>query len=393
VEDLRARLAETRERYGQALVELELHRPESAALVSVDAATLAEVQAEVLEPKTTLVAFYVLDAHVLAWVIDRETVRMVTLEIDRQTLERKIRELEDSIVSRDFDRHTASLLYHRLIAPLRAHIRHRQLIVVPHGALHQLPFAALWDAREERYLIEEASLIYAPSASVLRFLKPKRSPNEGRLLILGNPDGSLPQAEEETRSIARLYGGVTPLLGAEATEGRLRAAAGTFDILHLAAHARWNPQQPQFTRLELAPGDGHDGHLEVREIFGELDFHGVNLVVLSACNTARGERTRGDEILGLTRAFLYAGSSAVITTFWQIDDRASRFLMEAFHRRLRAGESAAEALRLAQLATREQPQWSSPYYWAPFALHGDRSSVERPAQSIRSTRTSVPGGR
>ncbi len=370
---LRRELADARRRYADALLELKLRRPEYASLVSVDALSLPEVQA-ILDAESTLVSFYVLESRVLVWVIDSQAVRLVELGIDRRTLDEKLGELENLLAGRDFDLRVADFLYRRIFAPLRPHLRRPHLILVPHAALHQLPFAALWNVGEQRFLIEDYTLTYVPSASVLRFLTEKRSPNPGRLLVAGNPDGSLPHAAAEAQAIARLYG-TRALVGAEATESRVRERAGEVDVLHLATHARVNLTDPRFTRIELAADDAHDGHLEVREILDGLDLRGVNLVVVPACNTAQGERTRGDEILGLTRAFLFAGSPAVVTTRWQIDDRASRFLMETFHRRLRAGAGIADVLREAQLATLEQPQWASPFYWAAFTLNGDRKSI------------------
>jgi CHAT domain-containing protein len=251
------------------------------------------------------------------------------------------------------------------------------LVIVPHDVLHYLPFAALWNAQSGRYLIQDYALTYAPSASALKFIQAKRTPkrdslpngDEGRLLALGNPDGTLLAAEGEARAVAGLYG-VAPLVGAQATESQVRARGGQVDILHLAAHGVYEPLDPLFSRIELAAGDGQDGRLEVHEVYG-LDLTGVNLVVLSACNTALAAQSAGDELVGLTRAFLYAGTPAVVTTLWDIEDTASAALMEAFYRHLRAGLSNAEALRAAQLEVLGQDKWRTPYYWAAFSLTGD----------------------
>ena len=141
------------------------------------------------------------------------------------------------------------------------------------------------------------------------------------------------------------------------------------NIRNVAVDAR--REQSESSRIALAPDGQHDGNLEVHEILSDLDLSGVNLVVLSACETARGERTRGDEITGLTRAFLYAGAPAVISTLWKIDDRASALLIEDFYRRLLDGAPAAEALRQAQLGLLRKPECQNPYFWAAFSLTGD----------------------
>jgi CHAT domain-containing protein len=245
----------------------------------------------------------------------------------------------------------------------------------------------LRNPQTERYLIEDYTLTYAPSASALRFLRAKETPVEGQSLILGAPVRPESELEplsgmtREVKTVARLLR-TTPLLGSKATESRLYAKGGKPDLLHIAAHGSYDSSNPLFSRLALTPGDQqdgslrvpenqHDGNLEVHEILGELDLSGVNLVVLSACETARGVRSGGDEITSLTRAFLYAGSPGVISTLWKIDDAASTLLIEELYRNLLNGVSVAEALRQAQLSVLQQPEYRHPGFWAAFSLTGD----------------------
>ncbi len=368
VNQLQQSLKVARKSYQQLLLEIKEKHPEYASLVSVDTLDLARVQTELLDEQTTLIAYYA-GARPLAWIIDRHGVVVVLTDLSGDELRQRVVHLNNMIRSRDFDFEAAGDLYRELIAPLEPHIRHRNLILVPHGVLHSLPFAALWNVETRRFLVEDYTLIHAPSASVLRFLAEKRSPNRGRLLVLGNPDGSLPRAEVEAETIAQLYG-VRPLLQSEARESRLHTKEDEIDVLHLAAHGIYDAQNPLFSRIELAAGGGHDGHLEVHEIFN-LDLAGTNLVVLSACDTALGEHTPGDELVGMTRAFLYAGSPAVVTSLWSVDDAASAALMESFYRHLRRASTSAQALRLAQLEVMGEERWRSPYFWAAFVLTGD----------------------
>jgi CHAT domain-containing protein len=389
LDKLSADLEQARKDYQELLTRLKLTSPEYASLVSVSTLTLPELQSQVLDEDTTLIEYFVLDEYTLAWVIDRDSFQTVKLAITRDDLRNKIEFLRNLIAGRDFDVATAAGLYDTLFAPLVPHIRHANtsaglpgplgsasLVIVPHDVLHYLPFAALWNTGSNRYLVQDYALTYAPSASALKFIQAKRNPDQGRLLALGNPDGSLPDAESEARAVAGLYG-VAPLVGAQATESQVRARAEQLDTLHLAAHGVYNPYNPLFSRIELAPGDGQDGHLEVHEVYG-LDLTGVNLVVLSACNTALGAQSEGDELVGLTRAFLYAGAPAVMTTLWPIEDAASAALMEAFYRHLRGGLTNAEALRAAQLEVLGQDKWRMPYYWAAFGLTGDYRGSGQP---------------
>jgi CHAT domain-containing protein len=115
----------------------------------------------------------------------------------------------------------------------------------------------------------------------------------------------------------------------------------------------------------LVPGGGEDGRLEVREVFG-LDLH-AKLVVLSACETGLGKLSRGDEVVGLQRAFLYAGTPAVVTTLWKVDDKATYDLIRAFYAKLESA-GPVEALRQAQLET--MTTYPHPYQWAAFNLTG-----------------------
>jgi CHAT domain-containing protein len=210
-------------------------------------------------------------------------------------------------------------------------------------------------------------------------------------------------AELEAREVERLYPQSTVLLKKEATEEKGKALSPRHDILHFAAHAELKEDDPLSSAILLAKDGKEDGRLEVREIFG-MDLK-ANLVVLSACETGLGKLSSGDELVGLTRAFLYAGTPSVIASLWKVEDSSTAALMASFYKNLRT-RSKVEALRQAQLqlirgegssdllARRgvggigklgEVPQanpqsptpvpvsvsTSHPYFWAPFILVGD----------------------
>jgi CHAT domain-containing protein len=162
-----------------------------------------------------------------------------------------------------------------------------------------------------------------------------------------------------------------------ATEDQVYAHAGQFDILHLSAHGVLDGRNPLFSAIKLAPAaDGDpDGRLTVQEIYG-LDLNGTNLVVLSACETSLGGQNQGDESIGLTRAFLYAGAPTVITTLWSVQAKSAATLMKSFYRHLHGGETAAFALQYSQIEMlRKDPD--STYHWAAFTLTGDhRGGIE-----------------
>ncbi|MBI2544136.1 MAG: CHAT domain-containing protein, partial [Candidatus Rokubacteria bacterium] len=173
-------------------------------------------------------------------------------------------------------------------------------------------------------------------------------------------------AEREARAVGERLPRATVLVRQAATEARAKTLAGDMGLLHFATHGELNQQEPLSSALLLAPEGMEDGRLEVRELFA-LDLH-ARLVVLSACETGLGKLSRGDELVGLQRAFLYAGTPAVVTTLWKVDDRSSFLLMRAFYNELTQGRGPADALRQAQRqVTGEFPH---PFAWAAFGLTG-----------------------
>lgn len=358
--------------YTNLLTELKLQSPEAASLVSVDVATLDEIQS-LLDADTTLVEYFVTENLTLAFVITCESFKTVSIEVSREDLTKKIEAFRGFGLKNLKNPHPKSLqqLYEWLIAPLKPWLTTNKLAIVPHGVLHYLPFAAL--STGDRYLCDDYTIITLPSASILRFLPQKRKPSTGTLLALGNPTTteplpSLPFAEQEVNAIASLYG-TQPLVGAEATESVVFSQAGSAEILHLSAHGEFNKYNPLFSTLHLAPDAQHDGRLEVHDIY-TLDLTtATNLVVLSACQTQLGELSRGDEVVGLNRAFLYAGTPNVMATLWSVSDKVTGLLMECFYTHVRSGMALAQALRQAQIEVRAE--YPHPYYWAAFVLTGD----------------------
>jgi CHAT domain-containing protein/tetratricopeptide (TPR) repeat protein len=360
--------------YGDLLVEMKLQSPEVAGLVSVDVASLAEVQ-DLLDPKVTLVEYFITDDRTLAFVFTRDTFKTISLEVSRGELAGTITAFRDFASLDDPYPDSLRQLYEWLIAPLQASLTTPAIGIVPHGILHYLPFAALTDG--EGYLSDDYILFSLPSASALRFIQEEREPGPDTLLALGNPTSTEPLptlrfAEQEVEAAADLYG-AHPLVGKAATESAVWSEAGQAGILHLAAHGEYNPFNPLFSTVHLAADDQNDGRLEVHEVYGLDLTAATDLVVLSACQTQLGELSAGDEVVGLNRAFLYAGTPSVMASLWSVDDAATALLMERFYTHLRDGIGKAEALRQAQLEVREE--YPNPYYWAGFVLSGDAGEV------------------
>ncbi|MFC1976376.1 CHAT domain-containing protein, partial [Chloroflexota bacterium] len=356
--------------YEDLLLELQIQSPEIVSLISVDVTPLTDIQS-LLDADTTLVEYFVTEDRTSAFIITQDKFETVILDVNREELANTINMFRDFASLENPQPIELRQLHKWLITPLKPHLTTPKLGVVPHDVLHYLPFAALTDG--ERYLSDDYVLFTLPSASVLRFIQEKRKPKVDTLLALGNPTTvellpDLNFAEQEVETIADLYG-IQPLVDEEATESIVQSQAGEVGILHLAAHSVYNKFNPLFSVIHLAGDSRNDGRLEVYEVY-ELDLtKATDLVVLSACQTQIGELSAGDEVVGLNRAFLYAGTPSVISSLWNVNDEATALLMEHFYTYLRAEMGKAEALQQAQIEVRRV--YPHPYYWAAFVLTGD----------------------
>jgi len=395
---LRAHLEKLQAEYNQILIELKLSNPAYTSLISVDSLSIAEIRQDVLDDQTGLLAYFVTDQATFAFALDRENLVSVSLPISRTRLVNRITRFRNLIeieprggATQTKERvEMARELHQILLEPLLPHLQHDRLIIIPHQVLHYLPFAALLDEAEQP-LAARFTLSTAPSASSLAPNLTNRNQNSNRLLVMGNPEIAatpLPNAEQEANAIASLYPQANLFTGPQASEVTLRNNLANADILHFATHSVLDPVNPLFSALlltgeETTTDSEKDGRLEVREIFN-LDLNEVNLVVLSACETALGEQSRGDELVGLTRAFFYAGAPVVVASLWPVEDEATEALMIAFHQQLRVGQEPVAALSAAQAEIRQQPDWAAPYYWASFIVigNGDEEALTSPTTAM-----------
>jgi CHAT domain-containing protein len=244
------------------------------------------------------------------------------------------------------------------------------IYLLPHGSLHGLPLHLLQVGG--RVLIERNIVAYAPSLSALRLcLRRNRTatPFERRVVVFGDSRGDLPSASAEAIEIADLLG-VEPVLGSRVTQEEVESAAVGASIFHFAGHGVLGATDPLEAGIVLAGGKT----LTARPIF-EVGRFGSGLVVLSGCETGVNELKRGDELIGLTRALLYAGTTSLVASLWRVEDRATAFLMREFYSMIDAAPelSIAIALRKAALRTRENREWASAFFWGPFVLIGGSS--------------------
>ncbi|MEO8433970.1 MAG: CHAT domain-containing tetratricopeptide repeat protein [Pyrinomonadaceae bacterium] len=337
----------------------------------------------------------------------------------------------------------SNALYKVAVEPAAPLVGEKRLLVVADGALNYVPFEALVKSTEGAdyaalaYLVKTNEIIYAPSASVVAAIRqqPNRTATKSFLLVAdpvfnqndprakGSPAGSA-QGAAGTRGLG-LESAVEDVAGEAATEAsdakgfQLARLSGTrteaeqisllvkksggqsdvwldlkasedevkardiqsYGVIHVATHGLLNAERPQFTGLvlSLVGNKNNDGFLRTDEVFN-MNV-GAHLVMLSACETGLGKEKRGEGVIGLTRAFMYAGAPTVGVSLWSVADRSTAELMTDFYRRLLGASAApssgsakaspAAALRDAQLAMISGKRYSAPFYWAPFVLIGD----------------------
>jgi hypothetical protein len=336
-----------------------------------------------LDPGTLLVEYFYSRGQLIAFLLTAQELQVRRLYVDNVQVQRLIQFLWLNLRAtarcglglvpslKANARGILQQLHELLVAPMADALAvHPRLIVVPHGLLHYLPFHALHDGHT--YLLERHEVSYLPAASLLRFCQRAR-PATSKVVVFGHSyEGVLPYAVHEARRVAKILGGHV-VLENEATSARLRGEAAACRILHLAAHGDFRPDNPLFSGLALA-----DGWVTTLDIFGlSLD---ASLVTLSACQTGCSVVGGGDELLGLVRAFLYAGAASLVLSQWAVEDRSTAQLMTAFYSRLAEGWSKGAALRWAQrqliadgdgAAGASSSRYAHPYYWAPFFLVGD----------------------
>jgi len=361
--------------------------------------------AEMLEAETLALVFAVgaEKIHVLA--LDRgHGLEVVTLGVDRRQVEDLVAKLVkglDPDASRKrrsrFEDHVRELS-RVLIGPLAERLEgFRRLVIVADGALERLPFEVLRHPGSGRRLVADFEIAYLPSFSVLAALRKTCSPAPAELFAVGDPifgsrDSRWPETAADTRSadealalrplpatagevrtIAGLYPqGATVALDSQATRERFLAEAAKHRVIHVASHARSDPEVPERSKIALSCIDASGRVAEVCDLYFEdvatLDLCG-QLVVLSACDTAGGRLVPGEGILGLPRAFLHAGAATVVASLRRVADEPTAELMAAFHRHLRAGAGPAAALRKAKLERIDAGH--PPSAWAAFVLLGD----------------------
>ncbi len=406
--------------------------------------SLAQIQAEILgDDQTVLIEYSLGETKSFVWAVTRDHITSAELP-SRAVINEAAERVYDLLKATPSQQTESKLaqaaqdLSRIILLPMAAELHKRRIIVVTDGALTYVPFQVLPSPKTNNaLLVTEHEIVNVPSASILGQLRQetaRRAPPTKVLAAFGDPIFALDNAESKGTNVGE-QGAAVQTLEAErlrhslrdielsgdsfdpsvikrltyakrelavlrefATVGETFVAAdfdatrellqstdlSRFAILHFATHGFLNPKRPENSGLVLSTvnraGQTQNGFVELQDIF---NLHApVDLVVLSACQTALGKNVRGEGLIGLTRGFMYAGASSVVASLWKVDDEATAELMKQFYTNLlQKGMPPDAALRAAQDSIRQRPEWRSPYYWAAFTLQGEYSRVIKPASS------------
>ena len=336
------------------------------------AVSSAEIQSRI-PPDAVLVEYYSARNWFYACLVTRESVRVVPVAEHSQVRE-ELRLLQLQIAKfRLGEEYIQPLrkvllqattfhlrnLYSLLIAPVRKYLDAPHLIIVPHSFLHYLPFQALADG--QRFLIDDFSVSYAPSASVFALCQQKPPTTSDEALVLGVPDERAPHIREEAEYVAAALKHSHLFLGEDATEQQLRAWGPRSRFIHIATHGYFRQDNPMFSSLRLG-----------RSLLSLFDIYqlqlNAELVTLSGCGTGMNVVIGGDELIGLVRGLLFAGARTLMVSLWEVHDQSTAEFMRNFYDAYLQSPNKAAALRSAVLTLREKHP--HPYYWGAFALVG-----------------------
>lgn len=322
-------------------------------------------------PRAAIVEYYDVLGEVIAFIVrpDRHEPILIDTLVDKLQVKELLGSyIENMAAMARFDVDPAWEQYSsKLFGELTKHLKDIDVIfLVPHGYLHLIPFYAL--KLDDGHVLDKFTLVYAPSANTLTRVhdrrKTRKNPIKPDVMIIGNPTADLAYSRIEAQEINKYLGG-SIYLGARATKEKVFKEAPSKDILHFACHGDFDHFHPMRSGLMLADNEV----LTANEIMG-MSLN-ADLVCLSACMTGLNRIGDGDELSGLSRAFLYAGATSVLVSLWPVHDEATASLMSDFYQGIAQSdknESKSFILRQTMIAARSKN--SNPYFWAPFIMVG-----------------------
>lgn len=397
IETLKKLLADTQGKFLQVSRDLQkANKDRFKDVMTIQPLQLKEYQSGI--PSDTIFIQYApLGETIYVFLVTRDTLKIYELPTKREELWRLIKTVRTQIAAKQtlapargarFGGAAGSVnaaplgdnlsaLYDILITPITADIAPKKTVAfIPTQLLYYLPIHALAKKQDGqlRYLIEDKQVVYLTGADSIKVLLPHPDKTKGGMIAFGNPTGAdLPAAEEEVKTIATVFPATRVLDGAAVTKTSVTDEKNlNTRIVHFATHGILNATVPDESYIQLAKNVKPDeAQLTVSDVL-LMPLQNVDLVTLSACQTALGEGDpNGGEIISLATSFSGAGALTVVASLWSVADESTRDLMVEFYRQLAAGKPKAEALQIAQLKVMKEARYNHPYYWAPFVLMGD----------------------
>ena len=441
LDKLEGSLTSLREQHKQVTAKLRQQYPDYDKIHEPASYTLQQIQNVVIDDDQTVLLEYLLGQNAsYVWAITRNSVKVFELP-KADVITAAVRKVYENVSKEPNDETDKRLseataeLAGMILRPVASQLNAPRVIVVADGALNYIPFQLLPNpAANNEPLVSKYEVINAPSASILGQLRQEnqhRRPHTKALAAFGDPVFASNYAQYKASASSELAAStrsnenepwqrawrdvelnadsldpavLQPLNYTKYELNNLSAIAGSgayvargfaasreglgsldlskYAILHFATHGVLHPNKPEYSGFFLSTVDteGHrqNGFINMQDVY-RLNAP-VDLVVLSACRTGLGKEVRGEGLIGLTRGFMFAGASSVVSSLWKVDDEATSELMKHFYENmLKKGMRPAEALRAAQNTLRQDPNWQSPHFWAGFTLQGEfRQQINLP---------------
>ncbi|RRQ50709.1 CHAT domain-containing protein [Maribacter algicola] len=379
-------LFQRKEEYQQLIARVEKEYPKYHQLKYNTQTTSIDVLQKVLDLDQAFISYFYGERAIYGISISKNQAQLAKIELD-QTLEKSIEEFRKMVADPKSDidalKKVATGLYASLLAPVLPK-RSKKLIIAPDGPLNYIPFSALIDPEKpDSFLVLSKAVSHINSATLFMQLL-KRNVNNGKLLafapsfqgqtiepgITRNSLSPLPHNKDEVMALSQLFDG-SIFVQNEASLQNFLDQAESYEILHLATHAVYNNDQPDFSYLAFSPNTD-SFLLYVKDLYN-LQIN-ANLVTLSACETALGDLKKGEGLIGLTRGFFYSGAKSITSSLWNVNDASTTKMMGDYYQYLARGENKAVALQMAQkdfLNLNRENALAHPYYWSGFILHGN----------------------
>jgi CHAT domain-containing protein/tetratricopeptide (TPR) repeat protein len=401
--------------YDSLIQNFEINYPEYYKLkYQSTSVSVKDVQA-FLGKKNVLIEYFLSDTLLYSFVISKEKAEIITRKIDKKFSE-DLGSFQKSLAFPNFARHTIETyrqfittghsLFEQLLGEIYENNKDKELLIIPDGKMAYLPFDILLTDTGNHYqvnyaalpyLIKKTMVSYNYSATLMLSRKGKYQPFPKMLAFApdyktDNPalaryrSGTdyrsrlfpLPGAIEEVESISRFFSS-NIFMGERATESNFKQLASGYSIIHLAMHTIIDNKNPMYSKLAFSHSrdSSNDGLLNTYEIYN-LQLK-ARLAVLSSCNSGNGQFSRGEGVMSLARAFIYAGCPSIVMSLWEIEDRSGAAIIKNFYEQLNRGKRTDESLRLAKLKFLEtaDPLTSHPYFWAGYVTIGDTSGIKR----------------